>query len=193
MAYHITLKQGNLLEEPDTTFMVNASNTQLLLGSGVSMSFKRHCGNELQVEMTQCLNSLKEPLQKGDVVPTSSANATNFKYALHAAIMDYNQGTKTSQKKPTLETIKMVLENIQIYLDWYSKEKELTMKLVLPLMGCGVGGLDKKQVLKTYKQFFEQKIPYECEVVVYAYTDDDMHLVKKVLNENIDSYHNKVC
>ncbi len=37
MAYHLNIKQGNLLEEKDATFIVNASNTRLLLGSGVSM------------------------------------------------------------------------------------------------------------------------------------------------------------
>ena len=51
MSYQISIKQGNLLDEENATFIVNASNTRLILGSGVSMAFKRHCGIELQKVM----------------------------------------------------------------------------------------------------------------------------------------------
>jgi len=45
MPYSIVIKQGNLLSE-EADFIVNASNTKLILGSGVSMAFKRHCGKK---------------------------------------------------------------------------------------------------------------------------------------------------
>lgn len=35
MNYKITIKEGNLLAEKDATFIVNASNTTMILGSGV--------------------------------------------------------------------------------------------------------------------------------------------------------------
>lgn len=37
MSYSLFVKQGNLLSEEQATFIVNASNTKLILGSGVSM------------------------------------------------------------------------------------------------------------------------------------------------------------
>ena len=105
MAYKCTVKQGNLLDETSTTFIVNASNTKMVLDSGVSMAFKRHCGIELQEEMTDKFNRLDCVLKKGDVVATSSGNADNFKYALHASVMDYNQGVRGLDKLPTISDI----------------------------------------------------------------------------------------
>ena len=182
MSYRCIAKQGNLLSEDNATFIVNASNTRLILGSGVSMAFKRHSGITLQKEMITQLEKLDSPLQKGDVVATSSGNATNFKYALHVAVMDYNQGVKESQKLPTLKDIQNALVNIESYLEWHSKEKsDDNIKLVLPLMGCGVGGLSKIDIIKLYKDFFSKKISFECEIIIYGFDIKDYKLIDKYI------------
>jgi len=180
MTYSIKIKQGNLLNE-EADFIVNASNTKLILGSGVSMAFKRHCGIELQHEMNSVLKSIEGNLIQGDVVATSSSRASNFKYSLHVSVMNYNQGVKYNEKNPTIQIIEKALQNIENYLLWYAKYKSDTMKLVLPLMGCGVGGLDKTNVIKTYETFFNRPIDIECEVVVYGYTDDDYNSIVQII------------
>ena len=180
MPYSIAIKQGNLLQE-EADFIVNASNTKLLLGSGVSMAFKRHCGIELQDEMNNVLNSLEHDLKQGDVVATSSAKATNFKYSLHVAVMNYNQGVKYNEKNPTIDTIEKALKNIENYLLWYAKNRSKDMKLVLPLMGCGVGGLNKMDVIKLYKNFFMRDIDINCDVVIYGYGMEDYQQITKIL------------
>ena len=177
MFYICTAKQGNLLTEEDATFIVNASNTQLILGSGVSMAFCRHCGHELQDEMTHKLEELGEPLKQGDVVATLSGQAKNFKFALHAAIMNYNQGRRGNDKLPTLDVIQKSLENIEAYLEWYAQKSSQPMKLVLPLMGCGVGGLDKQDVIELYRKFFDKDVSFTCEVVIYGYSEEDFELL----------------
>ena len=184
MSYTCTVKPGNLLKEENATFIVNASNTMLQLGSGVSSAFRKVCGIKLQIEMIEKYKSLEHKLQKGDVVATSAGYATNFKYALHASIMDYNQGVKHDDKLPTLQSIEMILKNIELYLQWYAdNHKNETMKLVLPLMGCGVGGLDTRKVLESYKSFFDRDVPFECEVVVYGYSAEHYELAKEGMSE----------
>ena len=178
MGYKITVKQGNLLEEEKATFIVNASNTRLILGSGVSMSFKRHCGYALQKEMDLKLDAIEQALRKGDIVATSSANANNFTYALHAAIIDYNNGAKEYNKYPALCDIEIALENIEPYLQWYAKEYNRPIKLVLPLLGCGTGGLDICKVSNIYKSFFSKDVPFDCDVVIYGYSKKDYELIK---------------
>ena len=182
MAYQCTVKQGNLLNETSATFIVNASNTKMLLGSGVSMAFKRHCGIELQEEMTDKFNRLDCILKKGDVVATSSGNAKNFKYALHAAIMDYNQGVRGLDKLPTISDIENILINIESYLIWYRQEKSSkNIKIVLPLLGCGVGKLNKVNIINLYKRFFSREVEFKCEVIIYGYNIKDYALLKKNL------------
>ena len=44
-------------------------------------------------------------------------------------------------------------------------------------MGCGVGGLNSKEVLKTYKLFFEKEILFDCEVVIYGHSTEDYDLL----------------
>lgn len=169
-------KQGNLLEESDATFIVNASNSRLLLGSGVSMAFEKHCGIVLQEEMNLKLQEYGT-LYKGDVVMTSSGEANNFIYSLHAVIMDYKKG---GSQFPTIENIEEVLNNIELYMDWYiENHNSNTIKLVLPLLGCGVGGLDKQDVLRCYNSHFYKKRAYDCQVVIYGYNYEDYRLIQQ--------------
>jgi len=185
MAYNIIIKQGNLLEEENSDFMVNASNTKLLLGSGVSMAFKRHCGHELQKEMDETLKELQAPIEQGYVILTSPGKATNFKYALHVAVMNYT--SKQTDKNPTLKTIQESLGNIEVFLFDYSLNTSQTIKLVLPLLGCGVGGLDKVKVTRLYKSFFTKYIDIDCDVVIYGYTEEDYDLIINIINSK-ESY-----
>lgn len=173
MGYRIIIKQGNLLDEEYATFIVNASNTRLVLGTGVSMAFKRKCGPGLQKEMLKALDKIGHPLQKGDVVITSSGEATNFEYALHACVMDYNPGLNYRDKAPSLQNIHEILLNIEQYLKLYEEKISKPTRLVLPLMGCGVGGLDKKEALSVYKEFFSKKTDLTCGVVIYGFNADD--------------------
>ena len=180
MGYICKVKQGNLLQEEDATFIVNASNTRLVLGSGVSMAFKHHCGTVLQQEMLELYQNVDKPIVQGTVFATSAGNATNFQYALHASVMNFNQGTRYVEKIPTLQTIRDILENIEGYLNWYTQKNSQPIKLVLPLMGCGVGGLEKEAVINEYKTFFERKVTFECKVVVYGYSYDDYTLLESI-------------
>jgi len=190
MSYYCIVKQGNLLNEENATFIVNASNTKLILGSGVSMAFAQHCGRELQAEMLQGLRNIGESLIQGDVVATSSGQANNFKYALHAAIMDYDIGTKHNDKAPSLEIIRHSLVNIEGYLEWYAQKSTKPMKLVLPLMGCGVGGLPKQDIVKLYSIFFEREVSFDCEVVVYGYSKEDYDLIKPICVQESKAHNN---
>jgi len=180
MGYKISLKKGNLLEA-ESDFIVNPSNTKLILGSGVSMVFKRHCGRELQEEMYKKLHEIDKPLQQGDVVATSSAKATNFKYALHVAVMNYNKNIRNTQKLPTLQVIEDALQNIEKYLIWYTQTTKSSIKLALPLMGCGIGGLNKKAVIQIYQKFFSKEIMLKCKVIIYGYQEEDYIQIKKYL------------
>jgi O-acetyl-ADP-ribose deacetylase (regulator of RNase III) len=63
MGYKVICKEGDLLQEMSATFIVNASNSRLILGSGVSMAFKRACGIELQGLMFEKLREFNRELE----------------------------------------------------------------------------------------------------------------------------------
>ncbi len=136
---------GNIIDVDKADFVVNASNTKLILGSGVSMAIKRHCGFEIEREM-----ELFAPIKLGNVVKTSSGNATNFNALLHAAITDIKIPT-------TIQVVHDALVNIDKYC---SKDS----KLAIPLLGTGAGKLDKVEVLDLFTTFFKN---VEYKVFVY--------------------------
>lgn len=186
MSYRVIVKQGNLVKEENANFIVNASNTKLLLGSGVSMALKRHCGIELQEEMTFVFEEMLFDIEQGDVTMTSSAKANNFDFVLHAMIMNYNKGVRGSDKNPTIKTIEKSLFEIEGYLLAYLDNKLDTNKLVLPLLGCGVGGLGKKDVINLYNNFFSRYIEIDCTVVIYGYTQEDYELIGNIFSLNLN-------
>ena len=182
MGYKLTVKKGNLVTELGATFIVNSSNTKLMLGQGVSGSFHNICGDKLQKEMKYTYSNLSFKLKKGDIVATSAGDAKHFKYILHVVTQDYERGKVISERLPDYKDIFVALKNIESYLKWYYNETQKeSIKIVLPLLGCGRGGLDKKTVVGLYKSFFIRDIPFECEVVIYAKNSEDYELINKNL------------
>ena len=178
MGFHITIKQGNLLEESEADFIVNPSNTRLMLGSGVSGAFSRACGDALQEEMQRKLRETGR-LSKGDVVPTPPGGCPRFRTVLHAAVMDYNPGVR--EAAPSLNDIKIILNNISNIISDHAGAHPGRIKLVMPMMGTGVGGLDKRDVILLYRDFFEHEIPCDCDAVVYAHSPSDYRLMASLL------------
>jgi len=125
-------------------YIVNSSNIKLILDSGVSEAIKKHCGIEIQKEMSR-----HAPIPQGSVVKTSAGKSTSFGAVLHTAITDMKSST-------TLSVVQRALDNI----DSYCSED---IKLIIPLLGTGIGGLSKDDVLKRYEHFFANK-PYDVEV-----------------------------
>jgi len=189
--YVISIKQGNILFEVNADFIVNPSNTMLMLGTGVSMAFKNHCGIELQKTMNEILAGFHAKgyrLKKGDVIPSGPGMADNFKYILHAAIMDYNPGVYFNDKAPDLNDIICCLSNIQNIIIEYAKTNDKNnVNLILPLMGCGHGGLKMFDVIKLYENFFRlQDIgPYiTCNVIIYGYRENDYKLLLEAISDD---------
>lgn len=188
--YLVKIKQGNLVLEKDVDFIVNASNTRLILGSGVSMSFSRHCGQKLQIEMNKLLAEIHKTgylLKKGDAIPSSSGGAENFKHTLHVATVDSNTGVHFMDKNPTLSTISLALTNIEKVIIEYTKlHNKKQVSLVLPLLGCGIGGLNKKDVIDKYQNFFTSKSSNNdiiCQITLYGYSNEDVQLLTRAFKK----------
>jgi O-acetyl-ADP-ribose deacetylase (regulator of RNase III) len=123
-------------------YVVNPSNTILQLGSGVSGVLRRMCPS-LQNEMNKYIEK-HGFLNPGDIAITVYP-CDEYKYTIHAAVMDYRKGA--IQTMPDYERIGKICKNIINAVD-----KGL---VVTPLLGTGVGGLDKAKVLEIMKTYFQ--------------------------------------
>ena len=155
-----TLKLSDISKERGD-YVVNPSNTILSLGSGVSGVLKIMCP-ELQNVMWEWLNR-NGYLNPGDIAITPYP-CKEFKYVIHAAVMDYRNGAK--RVSPDYDRIEMICKNIAKFLD------NKKVKVIIPLLGTGVGGLDKIKVYKIMKKYFE-KLQAEVILVVHKKEDFD--------------------
>jgi O-acetyl-ADP-ribose deacetylase (regulator of RNase III) len=124
-------------------YVVNPSNTILQLGSGVSGVLRRMCP-PLQDEMNKYVKK-HGFLNPGDIIITVYP-CDEYKYTIHAAVMDYRKGA--FQVMPTYERIEKICKNI------INSIKEGL--IITPLLGTGVGGLDKDKVLEIMKSYFQK-------------------------------------
>ena len=180
---HIFIKEGSLLDEPSGTFIVNPSNTLLTLGSGVSGAFRQKCGVSLQKAMNEALQKFA-PLSKGDVVLTKGCDVLDFEWIMHVTVMDYSQGVASSNVAPTYDDIQKVLGNMEKIFREYATNNAKRVKVVLSLMGTGVGGLQKRKVAELYREFFSHPREYPLEVVIYGHTRSDVGLLEKVFDHS---------
>jgi len=140
-------------------YVVNPSNTVLSLGSGVSGVLKIMCP-ELQNVMWEYLNR-NGFLNPGDVAVTPYP-CNEFDYAIHAAVMDYRDNALKIE--PDFKRIEMICKKIAFLL------KDEEVKVITPLLGTGVGGLDKEKVYKIMKKYF---LPIKAEVILVVHNKKD--------------------
>lgn len=166
------IKYGNLIKE-EATFIVNASNTELTLGSGVSKAFSEHCGGSAYQQELYELKKSVGVIKQGDVFISGPGCATNFTYALHIAVMNYSDDTQAPY--PAYRQMQSALESVlQIVEDKIKLEKIQNPKLVIPLLGCGVGGLKKEKVFLMIKSMFK-KSKVDFAVIVYFHNKKDYY------------------
>jgi O-acetyl-ADP-ribose deacetylase len=79
----IEITRGDITQQPDIDAIVNAANTELILGSGVAGAIYRRGGAEIDRE-----GQAKGPIPLGAAIVTSAGRLPN-KYVIHAAAMGY--------------------------------------------------------------------------------------------------------
>ncbi len=134
--------QGDLTSG-DARVLVNASNTQLDLGSGVSQAIFRACGGEdFQKAIHARLRAERVgPLQPGDVFITDAGSHPRARWVAHVAVMDYRAGTPPEKVGPTLERVAGACAELWEALEAESLEGDASLTVAMVALGAGVGGL----------------------------------------------------
>jgi len=118
----ITITQGNIVEQ-DTDAIVNAANTNLILGSGVAGAIRKADDGTIQRECDRI-----GKIRLGEAAITSGG-ATGIPWVIHAAGM--HLGTEAA-----VDSIRLSVRNS------LKRAKEKGLKSVaFPAIGTGVGGL----------------------------------------------------
>jgi O-acetyl-ADP-ribose deacetylase (regulator of RNase III) len=118
--------------------LVNASNTNGLLGTGVSGAIRRACGPGFQKKVAAALvERFGGPMQPGQVLVTDAGAHPTARWIAHVAVMDYRDGF-TADSYPSPELVEHACVNLWEALEAIG-ERELSVAMVA--LGAGTGNL----------------------------------------------------
>ncbi len=127
---------GSLTDGPEVV-LVNASNTNAQLGSGVSGAIREACGPGFQkVLEAALLEAFGGPMAPGEVLMTHAGHHPTAKWVAHVAVMDYRGGF-TADSMPTLELVQAGCERLWAKLETLGAP--VTVAMVA--LGAGTGNL----------------------------------------------------
>ncbi len=158
-----------------TTFssdaIVNASNTRLILGSGVSGAIKKKANSSLQEEMLAI--AAGGGLAAGDVAVTGSHGMPNCRLIFHAATVEGSTQTVRRAVKNCLELC---------------QEKKIK-SIAFPALGAGTGGLETSEcavaIIEEVEKFCRnsRKTAFPGKISFILWSSGDFHAFKKKLEK----------
>ena len=141
----VIIKQGSLTDG-DETVLVNASNTNAQLGTGVSAAIRQACGKGYQEQVLAALeHEFHGPMQPGQVLLTDAGTHPRARWVAHVAVMDYREG-HTAKSAPTLDTIRAGCERLWDVVEHLPGEGAQSVAMVA--LGAGTGNLGVSEPIR---------------------------------------------
>lgn len=131
----IIIKTGNITD-PVSLAIVNASNTRLKLGTGISGAIKAQAGPGLQAELDKI--SMIREIDNGDAVVTGAHEMKGVRFIIHAASVEGSEDT--------------IRKSIQNSLGLCSEKSISTV--TFPALGTGTGSMN----METFSCIFHQEL-----------------------------------
>lgn len=150
--------------------LVNASNTVLRLGSGVSGAIRRSCGAAYQDKLNGFLAAhAPDGLQPGEVVITDAGAHPRAKWVAHVAVMDYRE-RDDAVPRPDLARIRLGATQL------WQKISELSAPVSVGMvaLGAGTGGMGLRDTTKVACETLKAQLdthPGAIERVVFVSYD----------------------
>ncbi len=129
----IEIRQGDITEQPDVDAIVNAANTDLVLGSGVAGAIWSKGGDIINEE-----GQRQGPIPLGQAAVTTAGKLPN-KFVIHAAAMGYRAEDEAVPKKPGTDSSAEIIRNATLNSLLLAEERKLK-SIAFPALATGVAG-----------------------------------------------------
>ena len=161
----ISLTQGDITEL-DTDVIVNAANSQLILGGGVAGAIRRKGGSSIQQECYEI-----GEINVGEAVITTGGNL-KAKYVIHAVGPRMGEGNEDNKlKRATLNSLKLM-------------DEKVLQSIAFPAISTGIFGypIEKcaKIMISTAKEYLSSNTQIK-NVIFCLYTQLDFSVFEKEL------------
>jgi len=165
----ISIRRGDITEQPDMEAIVNAANTDLILGAGVAGAIRRKGGDVIDLE-----GRAKGPIQLGEAVATTAGRLPN-KYVIHAAAMGYRPEDGRVPKRPgSLTSDEILYAATQSSLRVADQLK--LRSIAFPALGTGVAAFPinecAKVMIRAARDYGHQHPNSSLEHVIFVLFDE---------------------
>jgi O-acetyl-ADP-ribose deacetylase (regulator of RNase III) len=157
----IELRQGSVTDA-DVDVLVNASNTLLQLGSGVSGAIRIACGRGYQAFLDQVCAEAGGGLEPGAVVVTHAGSHPRARWIAHLAVMDYRPNAElrgpdeARLRRGTLEL-----------MDALAGIPEQGISVGMVALGAGTGNLGVRLPTTIACELLRERAPENVKRVVF--------------------------
>jgi O-acetyl-ADP-ribose deacetylase (regulator of RNase III) len=161
----IEIVQGDITQQADIDAIVNAANTELILGSGVAGAILRRGGSEIDHE-----GQAKGPIKLGEAAVTGAGRLPN-KYVIHAAAMGYRPEDERVPKRPgSLSSAAIIADATRNSLH---RAEELQLKSVaFPALATGVAAFPVDECAETMlgavREYERETLPSSIQLVRFV-------------------------
>ena len=177
----IEIRQGDITEQPDIDAIVNAANTDLVLGAGVAGAIRRKGGDIVDTEGQQ-----QAPIKLGEAAVTTAGRLPN-KFVIHAAAMGYRTEDRAVPKKPGTDSSAEIIRNAT----WNSlrRAEELKLKsIAFPALATGVAGFPVDEcaevMITAARDYAAANSESSIELVVFVlFTQKDFQIFERFNNQ----------
>jgi len=138
----ILVRRGDITAQPDVDAIVNAANTDLVLGSGVAGAIRRKGGDVIDREARG-----QGPIRLGEAAITSAGRLPN-KFVIHAAAMGYRAEDQLVAKRPGSLSSAAIIRDATLNSLRLTEEKKLE-SIAFPALATGVAAFPIDECAKT--------------------------------------------
>jgi O-acetyl-ADP-ribose deacetylase (regulator of RNase III) len=177
----IEIRQGDITAQPDVEAIVNAANTDLVLGAGVAGAIRRKGGDIIDEE-----GQRQAPIRLGEAAVTTAGALPN-KYVIHAAAMGYRAEDRAVPKKPGTQSSAAIIREATI--SSLRRAEELKLKsIAFPALATGVARFPVDEcaevMIGAARDYAVSHPKSAIELVGFVlYTAGDYEIFKRVTEE----------
>ncbi len=178
---HIEIRPGDITAQPDVEAIVNAANTDLVLGAGVAGAIRRKGGEIIDQE-----GQRQAPIRLGEAAVTTAGALPN-KFVIHAAAMGYRAEDRVVPKKPGTQSSAAIIRDATT--NSLRRAEELKLKsIAFPALATGVAGFPVDEcaevMIGAARDYAVAHSESTIELVVFVlYTAGDYQIFKRVAEE----------
>ncbi len=186
MATTIRVAEGDLTES-DATVLVNASNTNAVLGTGVSGAMRRACGAGYQKQILAELQAQRGgPMEPGEVLITGAGTHPAARWVAHVAVMDYREGF-TAQSYPDEATVERGCRALWDRLEALGEQ----LSVAMVALGAGTGNLGLRRSVEIACTTLEEHLARTqasaiAQVTFFGYTLPEFLVTLEVVREHFE-------